>query len=66
MPEKKAGTAILPKFATEAEDAKWWYENRERIEERLRGAMQDGTLRRGTAERLVRETREEHRGPSAD
>jgi predicted DNA binding CopG/RHH family protein len=48
----------VPEFATEAEEAAWWYENRQMVEDEFRKAIQDGTIRRGTADRLVREARE--------
>jgi hypothetical protein len=28
--KKKATRIVVPKFATEAEEAAWWYQNRER------------------------------------
>lgn len=58
MPAKKPARQVVPKFATEAEEATWWYENRQMVEDEFRKAMRDGTIRRGTAERLVREPRE--------
>ncbi len=58
MPEKKPTRPVVPKFATEAEEAKWWYENRRMVEDEFRKAMKEGSIRRGTAERLVREARE--------
>jgi predicted DNA binding CopG/RHH family protein len=58
MPEKKPTRPVVPKFATEAEEANWWYENRRMVADEFRKAMREGTIRRGTAERLVREARE--------
>lgn len=57
MPEKSK-RPMVPKFATEAEEAKWWYDNREMVEEELLKAMQNGTARRGTAQRLTEEARQ--------
>ena len=54
---------IGPKFKTEGEAAKWWYENRAAAEDALIKAMKDGTIRRGTAQRL---TEEAHKGPAAE
>lgn len=48
---------VVPKFKTEAEEAKWWYDNREKVEDALINAMENGTIRRGTAARLTREAR---------
>ena len=53
----KADRQTVPKFATEREEAKWWDEHREMVEENLIQAMQDGTTHRGTARRLVQEAR---------
>jgi len=47
----------VPKFATEAEEAEWWYRNRDKIEDALLKAIDNGTIRRGTAQRLTREAR---------
>ena len=37
----------LPKFANEAEEADWLYENREKIESRFVEAIRNGSVRRG-------------------
>ena len=55
MPQK--GEPFVPKFKTEAEEAQWWFDNREKIEDGLIRAMDNGTIRRGTAQRLTREAR---------
>jgi predicted DNA binding CopG/RHH family protein len=47
----------VPKFKTEAEEAQWWYDNREKVEDALINAMDNGTIRRGTAQRLTSEAR---------
>jgi predicted DNA binding CopG/RHH family protein len=47
----------VPKFKTEGEEAKWWYANRGKVEQALITAMDNGTIRRGTAQRLTREAR---------
>jgi len=46
----------VPQFATEAEEAKWW-DHKEMVEENLIEAIREGTMSRGTAQRLVREAR---------
>jgi hypothetical protein len=45
----------IPKFATEAEEAKWWYDNRELVSDEFQKAAQEGRLRRGGARRLFAE-----------
>lgn len=45
----------MPKFQTEAEEADWWYLNRDRVEEALMAAMEQGTIQRGTAPTPTRE-----------
>jgi hypothetical protein len=47
----------VPKFKTEAEEAQWWYDNRDKVEQALIAAMDNGTIRRGTAQRLTSEAR---------
>jgi predicted DNA binding CopG/RHH family protein len=34
----------LPKFATEAEEATWWYEHRQETSDRFAAAIKDGTV----------------------
>ena len=53
----KADRGKVPKFATQAEEAKWWDDHKEMVEENLIQAIEDGTVQRGTARRLVREAR---------
>jgi predicted DNA binding CopG/RHH family protein len=47
----------VPKFKSEAEEARWWYENRDKVEDALISAMDNGTIRRGTPKRLTKEAR---------
>jgi hypothetical protein len=49
----KGERIVVPKFKTEAEEAQWWYENREKVENTLMDAMDNGTIRRNTAQRLT-------------
>jgi predicted DNA binding CopG/RHH family protein len=55
--EHKVEPIVVPKFKTEAEEAQWWYVNRDKVEDASIGAMDNGTIRRGTAQRLTREAR---------
>jgi len=45
----------IPKFASEAEEAKWWYENQDLIFGEFRKAAKEGRLGRGGARRLFAE-----------
>ena len=45
----------IPKFASEAEEAKWWYDNREILSEEFQKAAKEGRLRRGGVARLLAE-----------
>ena len=45
----------VPKFATEAEEAKWWFENQDEVFEEFKKAAKAGTLGRGGARRLFAE-----------
>jgi hypothetical protein len=45
----------VPKFATEAEEAKWWFDNEEMIFKEFQKAAKAGTLGRGGARRLFAE-----------
>jgi predicted DNA binding CopG/RHH family protein len=38
----------VPKFKTEEEEAKWWYENREAVGEDFAQAMREGKTSRGS------------------
>ena len=55
--QTKADRPKVPKFPTEAEEAKWWDNHKEMVEENLIQAIKAGTVRRSTAQRLVREAR---------
>jgi hypothetical protein len=46
---------VVPKFATEREEADWWYANKDLVESNLLEAMRNGTIGRGIVERLARE-----------
>lgn len=36
----------MPEFASEAEEAKWWFDNRDDHDDRLLAAIKDGSARR--------------------
>jgi predicted metal-dependent hydrolase len=57
MIESKAYKSDLkiPHFATEAEEAKWWYENQDLIFKEFQKAAKEGRLGRGGARRLFAE-----------
>jgi predicted DNA binding CopG/RHH family protein len=43
---------VLPKFDSEAEEAEWWYRNRERVSRDLKDAAKGGEVKVLTPERL--------------
>jgi predicted DNA binding CopG/RHH family protein len=45
----------VPKFATEEEEAKWWFDNQDIVFEEFKKAAKAGTLGRGGARRLFAE-----------
>jgi predicted DNA binding CopG/RHH family protein len=47
----------VPEFESEAQEARWWNEHKDLVEENLIEAMRDGTAKRGSAQRLVKEAR---------
>ncbi len=44
----------MPKFATEAEEAKWWYDNREALADDMVAAIREGRLGEGSKARWAR------------
>jgi hypothetical protein len=46
-----ANRRVLPKFADESEEAKWWFEHSDELDADFLAAAADGTLRRGTIAR---------------
>jgi predicted DNA binding CopG/RHH family protein len=56
--ESTSGKIKVPKFATEAAEARWWDRRAKTIEKDLVTALRTGTAQRGTARRLVQEARE--------
>jgi predicted DNA binding CopG/RHH family protein len=53
----KVEPMVVPKFETEAQEAQWWFENRDKVEDALISAMDSGAIQRGTAQRLTAERR---------
>jgi hypothetical protein len=45
----------LPKFASEGEEAQWWYDHREEVTKAFEQAAARGELRTGSAARLARQ-----------
>jgi len=48
---------VVPKFETEAEEAQWWYDNRDAVDKNFVEAIKNGTIHRGGPAALLRETR---------
>ena len=48
---------VVPKLETEAEEARWWYKNRDKVEDALLKAIDNGTIESGVAQRLTRQAR---------
>ena len=46
---------IVPKFATEAEEAQWWDDHMDIVEENLIEALENGTIGHGIVKRLADE-----------
>jgi len=66
LPQTEGGTAMsesktyksdlkIPKFATEAEEAKWWFDNDDLIFQEFEKAAKEGRLGRGGIRRLFAE-----------
>jgi hypothetical protein len=45
----------IPEFANESEEAKWWFENRDKVSGEFLKAAKEGRLGRGGAMRLLTE-----------
>jgi hypothetical protein len=43
----------VPKFASEADEARWWFEHREDVADEFELAEREGRLGRGTVSRLA-------------
>jgi predicted DNA binding CopG/RHH family protein len=44
---------VVPKFETEAEEAKWWFDNQDALDREFAQAAADGTLGVGTVARRM-------------
>ena len=51
--QQPTGRIVVPKFATEAEEADWWYENRKAHSEQFLAAMKRGEVQVLTREKLL-------------
>lgn len=49
---ERQSTIVVPKFATEAEEAEWWYRNRERHGKQFLAAVKSGQAQVLTKEKL--------------
>src|SRR5689334_5116346 len=54
MAEKQTRIRV-PKFANEAQEAQWWFDNRKAVQEQLIGAIEAGTAHRGGPRRVKEE-----------
>jgi hypothetical protein len=54
---------VVAKFASEAEEADWWYAHREELTKAFADAVTRGELRTGSVAKLARERAVRHRGP---
>jgi hypothetical protein len=46
---------VVPKFATESKEARWWDAHMDIVEANLSDAIRTGTIQRGTPMRLMRQ-----------
>ena len=56
-----ASSFVVPKFASETEEAEWWYENRHLVELEFLTASAEDRLGRGTLKRRMEETQQSRR-----
>jgi hypothetical protein len=59
---------VVPKGLNERQEAEWWDAHMDAVESNLLEAMENGTIKRGNAERLLREARDREKTtlPSPD
>lgn len=55
----------MPRFESEAEEAQWWYDNREAVSQEILKAAREGRLGEGTAARQARRIKEANERVSA-
>ena len=53
--KSEKSSLLIPAFATEAEEAKWWFENQESVDQEFVKAAKEGRLKRGGVRRLLAE-----------
>jgi len=53
-----SSSVIVPKFASETEEAEWWYENRHLVQQEFTAASAEHRLGRGTLKRRMEETQQ--------
>ena len=53
MKKKQATRIVVPKFATEAEEADWWYKNRQVHDKIMHAAIKSGEAQILTKEKLL-------------
>jgi hypothetical protein len=56
-----ASSLVVPKFASETEEAEWWYESRHLVEQEFLTASAEGRLGRGTLKRRIEEAQQSPR-----
>jgi hypothetical protein len=54
-PKSTKSSLVIPAFSTEAEEARWWYQNQELIDQEFVKAAAEGRLKRGGVRRLLAE-----------
>jgi hypothetical protein len=64
MKKTQATRIVVPKFATEAEEADWWYQNRERHGKIMRAAIKSGEAQILTKEKLLARIEASKKKPS--
>ena len=55
----------IPKFESEADEAQWWFDHRNKVSEDLLAAAKSGTLGEGSAARAARKQKEALKQDSA-
>lgn len=63
--QNKMKPRIIPVFATEAEEAKWWYDNREELAQDFVEARKAGRLGEGSRARWLRRQAEKQQAEMA-
>lgn len=53
--ESTKSRLVVPDFATEAEEAKWWFENQDLVDQEFERAAKEGRLKSGGIRRLLAE-----------